>query len=154
MPLHHSRLPPPSQYQRRPLSEIMSQLDFVLGPMLIGALLSVFLSGIMLVQCYNYFIRFPKDPNWMKFMVYYLLVTDFVHTGLESAIIYQYTVTFFGDLKAILVATSTFAVIPILSVSISSPSQCFFAWRVARLTGVKFLGYLIAILALVQFRKF
>jgi hypothetical protein len=132
----------------------MNQLDFVLGPMLIGALLSAFLTGIMLVQCYNYFVRFPRDPGWMKFMVYYLLITDLVHTGLESAITYQYTVTLFGDLKTVFIATSTFAVIPTLSVSISSPAQCFFAWRVVRLTGVKFLGYLIASLALVQFRKF
>jgi hypothetical protein len=131
----------------------MSQLDFLLGPMVIGVLISIFLSGIMVVQSYNYFVRFPKDPSWMKYFVGYLLLTDLIHSGLESATIYQYTVTFFGDLNAISSATSIFAVIPVLSVSISSPSQCFFAWRVRRLTGVNLLGYLIVILALVQFRK-
>jgi len=129
----------------------MGQLDKVLGPMVIGTILSVFFSGIMLVQCYNYFVRFPNDPSWMKFMVAYLLVLDFVHAGVESAVVYQYTVTLFGDLKGILFAVPLFAAVPILSVSISSVAQGFFAWRVGRLTRIPLLGWFIGILAVVQF---
>lgn len=131
----------------------MGQLDFLLGPMLVGTAVSVFLSGILLVQCYNYFVRFTKDPKWMKMMVWYLLITDLGHAGVEVAICYQYCVTFFGDFQKITFATSLFACIPIFSVSISSVAQCFFAWRVARLTRVMILGWIIAGLAIVQFRK-
>lgn len=132
----------------------MGVLDLVLGPMLIGSMLSIFFSGINLVQSYIYFKRFPNDPTWMKVMVAYLLVFDIVHAGVEAALAYQYTITFFGNEEAIFIASSLFAAVPILTVSISSVAQAFFAWRVARLTRIQLLGWVIGLLALAQFRKF
>lgn len=69
--------------------------------MVIGAFFSTFLGGILVTQCYSYFTRFPSDPKWMKGMVWYFFLTDLFHSGVEIAIIYEYTVTLFGDMVEI-----------------------------------------------------
>jgi hypothetical protein len=129
----------------------MAQLDLFLGPILVGTIISVFLAGTMLIQCYNYFVQFPRDNKWIKIMVIYLFIAYMTLAGIESAIAYQYTISFYDNLEKITLATSLFASIPFFSGAISGVAQCFFAWRIARLTRRRSLGLIIGVLALTQF---
>ena len=72
-------------------------LDFVLGPMVVGTAFSLLFNGILTLQIYLYFLNYPKDPLWMKTMVWYFLISDYIHSGLEVGIIYTYMVTYFGQ---------------------------------------------------------
>ncbi|KZS90086.1 hypothetical protein SISNIDRAFT_488621 [Sistotremastrum niveocremeum HHB9708] len=128
----------------------MGELDFVLGPMVIGTACSLLLCGILITQCYLYFIRYPRDPTWMKAMVGYFLVADFLHTLIETACVYIYTVTLFGDFVNILNTNWVFSLIPVTTVLISSTAQTFFAWRVYKLTESLLLGIVIAVFAFIQ----
>jgi Family of unknown function (DUF6534) len=129
----------------------MGFLDLLLAPVLVGTFFSIFLSGILVVQCYNYFLYFPKDRKWMKVIVGYMLLSDMIHTGVECAITFQYLISLFGQNEAILFSTHLFSCIPLFTVAIATVAQCFFAWRVTRLTKSKLLGGAIGILAFIEF---
>ena len=75
-------------------------LDFILGPMVVGTAFSLLFNGILTTQIYTYFVNYPKDPIWMKAMVWYFLISDYLHSGLEVAVIYTYMVTWFGSSTA------------------------------------------------------
>lgn len=51
------------------ISDIPFPLSTTGGALEIGVLLAVFLFGVLTVQVYIYFDRFPKDPMNIKLMV-------------------------------------------------------------------------------------
>ena len=54
------------------LAPTMSKLDTTtLGAIEIGALISIFMFGLLILQVFRYFRRFPNDPLILKGMVCY-----------------------------------------------------------------------------------
>lgn len=125
-------------------------LDLTLGPSVIGTFVSLFLNGMLLVQCYIYFTQHRRDPKWLKTLVGYTLIADSTLTIIECINAYTYTVKFFGDTKKIDIATNSYSVTPILTVAVTSVVQIYFAWRVTKLTLSKFLGSIVVLFSLVQ----
>ncbi|CAE6412089.1 unnamed protein product [Rhizoctonia solani] len=129
----------------------MAAMDLLLGPILLGTIVNILLYGIMITQTTIYYVSFPRDHRWIKLLVAYMFTIDTLNSIFDIGLVWKYTITLFGDYQKIQVSSWWFNVEPVMTVMISSATQCFFAWRVAKLTGHAWMGWGIAFSALVQF---
>lgn len=129
----------------------MAVMDITLGPILLGTVFNIWLYGIMVTQTTMYFVAFPRDHKWIKFMVAWLFAIDTLNSLFDIGFLWRYTITFFGDLQGITTSHWLFNIEPAMTVMISSTTQSFFAWRVAKLTGQAWLGWLIGLSSFIQF---
>ncbi|CAE6432853.1 unnamed protein product [Rhizoctonia solani] len=130
----------------------MAPMDLSLGPILLGTIVNVWLYGIMVTQTTMYYVAFPRDHRWIKMLVAYMFFVDTLNTIFDVGLVWKYTITLFGwghskDSRFIVVILSE----PVMTVMISSTTQGFFAWRVAKLTGQAWMGWAIATSAVIQF---
>ncbi|KAJ3987170.1 hypothetical protein F5890DRAFT_1551575 [Lentinula detonsa] len=112
------------------------------GPMLIGVYLNMILYGILLNQTYK------SDALWIRLLAVYLFVMETANTILDMAMMYQPLITEYGTEKAVANFPILFMTEPIVIVLISAPIQCFFAWRINKITQSYFVPVIIIILAL------
>ncbi|QRV92319.1 transmembrane protein [Ceratobasidium sp. AG-Ba] len=129
----------------------MALFDLSLGPILLGTVLNVWLYGIMVMQTVQYYANFKADQTWVKCMVAWLFVLDTLNSVFDIGLLWRYTITLFGDLKEIVHSHWLFNVEPVMTTAVSSTVQCFYAWRIAKLTGHAWIGWLLAFLAFIQF---
>ncbi|EPQ53922.1 hypothetical protein GLOTRDRAFT_116659 [Gloeophyllum trabeum ATCC 11539] len=129
----------------------MAVMDLVLGPTLIGVLFNVFLFGCVITQCYLYFITFKNDSPRIRFLVWFLLIADTLNSAFECVVAYEYTITSFGDYVAASNGNWRAGTGPVLIGVIAATVQGFFAWRVYRLTHLRWFFILICCLIFVQF---
>ncbi|EMD33486.1 hypothetical protein CERSUDRAFT_87332 [Gelatoporia subvermispora B] len=128
----------------------MAVFDLILGPILMGTVVNIFLMGIMLVQCYIYFERFKGDKYWMRPLVWFLLLIDALGSCFDIAMTYNYLVTNFGNVAAIAVTNIGITPYPFLTGITAFVVQCFFAWRIKLLIKSNLLAYFIVALSLLQ----
>ncbi|KAF7377363.1 hypothetical protein MSAN_00157500 [Mycena sanguinolenta] len=65
------------------------EVDLLLGPMLIGAILNMMLYGSIVTQMFRYFQRFPDDRAWTRLLMLYLLIVETANVVVECGIIYE-----------------------------------------------------------------
>ncbi|KAJ7491120.1 hypothetical protein FB451DRAFT_1514575 [Mycena latifolia] len=109
-------------------------MDFDIGaltiPLFIGTVMNWALLGSLIVQFYIYFLAFPNDPRFSKFLVVAISVAELLQTMSDS----RDTILTFGagwGNFALLddVGWAWFSV-PVLGSTIASAGQMFFAWRI------------------------
>ncbi|GAA6042379.1 hypothetical protein JCM8097_004485 [Rhodosporidiobolus ruineniae] len=106
-------------------------LDNSIGAFEIGTTLSIFLGGVTVCQALEYYLAFGRtDRKWLVGMVLFLLVCDVFHTAISVATIYNWTVTHYGDLTALVKSPWMFSWDPFLCGVVAITVQCFYAWRV------------------------
>ncbi|KAJ3776562.1 hypothetical protein FB446DRAFT_283591 [Lentinula raphanica] len=118
------------------------------GPMLIGVYLNMILYGILLNQMYFYFQTYKTDALWIRLLAAYLFVMETANTILDMAMMYQPLITEYGTEKAVANFPILFMTEPIVIVLISAPIQCFFAWRINKITKSYYVPIIIIVLAL------
>ncbi|KAF8509860.1 hypothetical protein BU17DRAFT_55863, partial [Hysterangium stoloniferum] len=121
-----------------------------LGPILMGTIINVFFYGIMVVQCYLYFLWYKKDRNWIKAVVLLLLFLDTLSTIFDILMTYDYLVLSFGNFIAIGIVNVGIAPYPLLTGITSWIVQSFFAWRISVLTNTVWFSAGIFFLSVVQ----
>ncbi|KAG8731469.1 hypothetical protein FRC11_004049 [Ceratobasidium sp. 423] len=129
----------------------MAPMDLSLGPILLGTIVNIWLYGIMVTQTTIYYVAFPRDHRWIKILVAYMFLVDTLNSIFDIGLVWKYTITLFGDTQRILVSSWWFNVEPVMTVMISSTTQGFFAWRIAKLTGQAWMGWAIVVSAVIQF---
>ncbi|KDN39436.1 hypothetical protein RSAG8_08842, partial [Rhizoctonia solani AG-8 WAC10335] len=129
----------------------MAAMDLLLGPIVLGTIINILLYGVMITQTTMYYVALPKDPRWIKILVSYIFIVDTLNSVFDIGLVWKYTITLFGDYERILISSWWFNIECVMTVMISSTTQCFFAWRVAKLTGHAWMGWGIAFLAFIQF---
>ncbi|KAG8706358.1 hypothetical protein FRC08_001116 [Ceratobasidium sp. 394] len=129
----------------------MAVFDLSLGPLLLGTMLNVWLYGIMVTQTAWYYVTYKTDRTWIKWIVAWLFVIDTLNTIFDIGLIWRYTITLFGNVEEIAHSHWLFNVEPVMTTMISSTTQSFYAWRVARLTGYAWMGWALGFLAFIQF---
>ncbi|KZT27244.1 hypothetical protein NEOLEDRAFT_1177017 [Neolentinus lepideus HHB14362 ss-1] len=129
----------------------MAVMDLVLGPTLIGVMFNVFLFGCVVTQCYMYFITFKTDALRTRILVWFLLIADALNSAFECVVAYGYTITDFGDFEAASNGNWRAGTGPVLIGVIAATVQGFYAWRVYRLTQMRWFFILICILIFLQF---
>ncbi|CAE7202497.1 unnamed protein product [Rhizoctonia solani] len=125
----------------------MAILDTSLGAILIGTFLNVWLYGILVTQVTLYYSVYKNDATWVKLLVAWMMLLDTLNTIFDMGFVYRYTITLFGNLPAQLHSHWS----PLITVSIAATTQGFFAWRINRLTGCKWLSWGIGLVLAIQF---
>ncbi|KAJ8502716.1 hypothetical protein ONZ45_g11499 [Pleurotus djamor] len=72
-----------------------SSIHHTFGPMFVGAMVTMMVYGITILQTYFYFCFYPKDSWRLKFLVFTLCVLDTTHVILMCLAMYHYLVTDF-----------------------------------------------------------
>ncbi|KAJ7028983.1 hypothetical protein C8F04DRAFT_1265380 [Mycena alexandri] len=130
--------------------DIPFSLATTVGALELGVLLSVFLFGVLTVQTYIYFYRYPKDRGIYKLMVALTWTMDFGHTTAISHFIYTLTVTEYGQPEMLAIPPKSLDVAIFLSGWIGLLEQAWFTYRLYRFTKSLWLPLICAILALTR----
>ncbi|KAJ3968490.1 hypothetical protein EV361DRAFT_414475 [Lentinula raphanica] len=112
--------------------------------MLIGVFFNMILYGVLLNQMFFYYQTYRSDTLWIKCLVTYLFIVETANTVFDILIMYQPLITEYGTEKAV----QYFPTQPIVVVLVSMPIQCFFAWRILKITKSYIIPAIIVLLAL------
>ncbi|KAH0582191.1 hypothetical protein H2248_011838 [Termitomyces sp. 'cryptogamus'] len=109
------------------MASIPTNLTPTLGVYEIGVLISMFLFGLVTVQTFTYYKKFPKDPWYLRLYVGVLWFTELVHTMLTAHSLYFISVMCYGEPEFISVFPSTLVGAVGLFGIIGPAVQAFFA---------------------------
>ncbi|KAH9847888.1 hypothetical protein C2E23DRAFT_473697 [Lenzites betulinus] len=112
-----------------------TELTETFGVLLIGFIFTVTLYGLTFFQTYIYYTRFPHDARKTKYTVGLLWAVDTAITTLISHTIYHYLITDFLLPFSQLITTRTFLAEEALSVFLALVVQCYYAFRIYRVSG-------------------
>ncbi|SJK98199.1 uncharacterized protein ARMOST_01460 [Armillaria ostoyae] len=100
------------------------------GPLIVASLLHWGLFGTLSVQLYLYYLAFPKDRKFTKYLVYGIYVVEFVQTILVSHDVFATFGYGFGNIKALTEVHFNWLVVPIMSAAAAFVGQGFYAYRI------------------------
>ncbi|KZT42651.1 hypothetical protein SISSUDRAFT_1041263 [Sistotremastrum suecicum HHB10207 ss-3] len=129
----------------------MSSLDSTFGAVLLALVFSAVLFGLTTLQTYLYFNRFPHDARWMKGLVATIWCLDALHVALCTHTIYHYLIVNYGNSDALLTEVWSLAIQTDCNGLIGMMVECFFARRVLKLSGNRYITTLIIVLAFIHF---
>ncbi|SJL10276.1 uncharacterized protein ARMOST_13660 [Armillaria ostoyae] len=99
-------------------------------PYIVGALLNWGLFGTLSVQLYLYYLAFPNDRRFIKYLVYGIYVIEFGQTmpvAHDAFAMFGYG---FGDMDALTRMNFFWLTSPIMSAVVSCAGQVFYAYRI------------------------
>ncbi|KZV70251.1 hypothetical protein PENSPDRAFT_451378 [Peniophora sp. CONT] len=105
-----------------------------LGAILLGALISMALSGVVATQVFFYFRVYGKDKHSMKFLVLLVWIMDATHSGLISAAVWKYFALAYGDATQLDFITPEVALTVAFTALITFVVHMFFSYRVYKLS--------------------
>ncbi|KAJ7615376.1 hypothetical protein FB45DRAFT_1035372 [Roridomyces roridus] len=120
-------------------------------PKLFGMFFNYGLMGALIVQVYQYYCAFPRDPKPRMVLVYTLFLLELAETGMMTFHAYRVFGIGYGDLDAL--TDNTFVWLPavILPTLTAAIVQACYAHRVFCFPGFKIVGSVIAVLTVLQF---
>lgn len=113
------------------------KLDLTFGMFEIGMALALLLTGVTVVQVWNYMRNFPQDSLQTKLMVFGIFVLDAFHSVLLMHTTYFYTIESFGNYKALLNLTWSLSLSIQIAGIIAFVVQGYYCFRVYRITHSK-----------------
>lgn len=129
----------------------MSDVDTTYGRTFLGLIISAILFGVTILQTFLYYRNYPKDPKFIKIMVFVLWALDLAQLVLSTITIYWYLVTNFNNPPALAKTFWSMNVQTDCNGLIGLIVECFFARRVFILSKNYFLTGVILLLSLIHF---
>ncbi|KAF8892818.1 hypothetical protein CPB84DRAFT_1732384 [Gymnopilus junonius] len=108
----------------------VSTLENTIGAFFVGAVMSCTLFGVILVQTYTYFARFPKDRLIFKCLVAVICVCELAQCSLICYSTYTYFVSDYGKASALATLPLPLSIAVGFGGIIEPLVQGFFAYRV------------------------
>ncbi|KAK0488564.1 hypothetical protein IW261DRAFT_357364 [Armillaria novae-zelandiae] len=105
-------------------------IEKLTGPVIIAILLHWGLFGTLSVQLYLYYLAFPNDIKFTKYLVYGIYVLELVQTVLvthDSFMAFGYG---FGDIGVFIDMQLDWLTVPIMSAVVAFVGQVFYAYRI------------------------
>ncbi|KAI0296779.1 hypothetical protein B0F90DRAFT_1744313 [Multifurca ochricompacta] len=99
------------------------------GPVLIGAILSWWLYGVLIMQLYVYHLVFPEDTIWIKIVAYGLFLLDTIHSLIVTDVAWKMLCRGWGKSDSLIKTDWAFAMIPMIDSLIPMWVHAFYAWR-------------------------
>ncbi|KAK0236478.1 hypothetical protein EDD85DRAFT_954346 [Armillaria nabsnona] len=118
------------------------------GPIIVSYLLNWGLFGTLSVQLYLYYLAFPNDRRFIKYLVYGIYIIEFVQTML---ITYDGFSTFgygFGDMDALTRVDFYALTVPITGAIATCVGQGFYAYRIFILSKSRIIPIFIICISL------
>ncbi|KAF9450352.1 hypothetical protein P691DRAFT_758270 [Macrolepiota fuliginosa MF-IS2] len=106
------------------------------GVMLIGALITMSIYGITTLQVYFYYMSYPKDEWWMKWLVGAIWTLDTIHVILMCHCIHYYLIRGFGNPALLSDGLWSLYASMAANVLIAFIVQCYFSIRIHKLSPV------------------
>ncbi|PBK61334.1 hypothetical protein ARMSODRAFT_965122 [Armillaria solidipes] len=100
------------------------------GPQIVGYLLHWGLFGTLSVQLYLYYLAFPNDRQFIKYLVYGIYIVEFVQTMLLTHDAFAMFGYGFGDLDALTDIHLYWLIVPIMSAVTACVGHVFYAYRI------------------------
>lgn len=122
----------------------------ILGPIVLAVVANSMLYGTCVIQWYNYYTSRYKDPWHIRFLVYWVTILDTFHTGSTIYLLWDLTVSNFGNPAIFTDIPWPFSATPIFIVLASVPIQHFLAWRIKGLSHSWALFCVISVFSLAQ----
>ncbi|KAJ7633395.1 hypothetical protein DFH06DRAFT_691539 [Mycena polygramma] len=129
----------------------MAGVELLFGPLLIGVVLNMILYGVVCIQIFSYFQRYPNDSVWIRCLMLYLLVVETTNVFVEFGIIVEPLILKYGQAVATTISPKLLPGDSVLISIVSAPVQLFSAWRISVITGSYILPAIIALLSLGSF---
>jgi len=125
--------------------------DSTIGALEIGALVSIFLFGLVTVQTYTYTYRFPKDPKLLRVLVPFVWLLEFGHTVCICHALYTITVSEYGKFWLLEIPPQSLNVAILFSGFVGPIEQGWFALRIYKFSNKMLLPLFCLFLAVVRF---
>ncbi|PBK88455.1 hypothetical protein ARMGADRAFT_997101 [Armillaria gallica] len=100
------------------------------GPIIVASFLHWGLFGTLSVQLYLYYLAFPNDRKFTRYLVYGVYIVEFVQTILASHDAFGLFGYDFGDFEALTEIRLNWLTIPIMSALSAFVGQVFYAYRI------------------------
>ncbi|KAJ7614404.1 hypothetical protein FB45DRAFT_1110087 [Roridomyces roridus] len=124
-----------SSQESAAVAAIVAEMNQLGGPMLIGVLLSSIFYGVTLLQTYIYYDKYGReDRQPLLWLVGFLTFIDLLGMILNIEALWHFFVVNFGNPLIFLTTSWTWLVPIALTVLIGSTVQCFYAWRLWKLS--------------------
>ncbi|KAK0241066.1 hypothetical protein EDD85DRAFT_388161 [Armillaria nabsnona] len=121
------------------------------GPLIVASLLHWGLFGTLSVQLYLYYLAFPNDKKFIKYLVYGIYIVEFVQTILASHDAFATFGYGFGDLDALTDVHFYWLIVPIMSAVIACVGQVFYAYRIFILSKSRIVPIFVICVSLTSF---
>ncbi|SJK98193.1 uncharacterized protein ARMOST_01454 [Armillaria ostoyae] len=121
------------------------------GPQIVGYLLHWGLFGTLSVQLYLYYLAFPNDRQFIKYLVYGVYIVEFVQTILASHDAFASFGYGFGDLDALTDVHFNWLIVPIMTAITGSVGQGFYAYRIFILSKSRIVPVFVICVSLTSF---
>ncbi|KAK0486476.1 hypothetical protein IW261DRAFT_1359283 [Armillaria novae-zelandiae] len=121
------------------------------GPTIVASLLHWGLFGTLSIQLYLYYLAFPKDRKFTKYLVYGIYILEFVQTMLVTYDVFATLGYGFGDFDALTRMYFNWLIVPIMSGIVAFVGQVFYAYRVFILSKSRTVPILITCVSLTNF---
>ncbi|KAK0459351.1 uncharacterized protein EV420DRAFT_1642316 [Desarmillaria tabescens] len=118
------------------------------GPAIVAYLLHWGLFGTLTVQLYLYYLAFPNDRRFTKYLVYGIYVIEFAQTILVTYDAFAGFGYGFGDIEALTRMYFNWLIVPIMGAVVASIVQCFYAYRIFILSKSQIVTILVTCLSL------
>ncbi|KAK0221086.1 hypothetical protein EDD85DRAFT_1028617 [Armillaria nabsnona] len=118
------------------------------GPYIVGGLLNWGLFGTFSVQLYLYYLAFPNDRRFIKYLVYGIYVVEFGQTMLVAHDAFAVFGYGFGDMDALTRINFFWLIGPIMSAVASWVGQVFYAYRIFIVTKSRIIPIFIICVSL------
>ncbi|TFK47846.1 hypothetical protein OE88DRAFT_753161 [Heliocybe sulcata] len=128
----------------------MERIDLTdtFGAAAIGAMATLILYGITILQAYFYFLHYPKDSPYFKLLVAFLCSLDTLHIIFVCHCIYYYLVTNYENPPALAGGIWSLYASVAVNVVIACVVQSFFTKRIYQLSGPRTKYWLATVVAI------
>lgn len=109
-------------------------IEGIVGPHEVGVMFAIFLFGLVTIQAFIYFRKYPEDPRGIKVMVVVIWTLLFAHTIISTFSLYRRTITDYGQISDLQQYPEGMCGAFSLSGLIGSIVQSFFAYRLYKLS--------------------
>ncbi|KAK0223770.1 hypothetical protein IW262DRAFT_1458814 [Armillaria fumosa] len=121
------------------------------GPIIVGCLLNWGLFGTLSVQLYLYYLAFPNDRRFTKYLVYGIYAIEVVQTTFITHDVFATFGYGFGDLDSLTADRLYWFTIPIMIAIAAGIGQIFYAYRIFVLSKSRILSIFIICISLPNF---
>ncbi|KAK0223764.1 hypothetical protein IW262DRAFT_1492718 [Armillaria fumosa] len=121
------------------------------GPLIVGFLLNWGLFGTLSVQLYLYYLAFPNDRRFIKYLVYGIYVIEFAQTMLVAHDMFAMFGYGFGDVDALTRSNFNWPTVPIMSAVVAGVGQVFYAYRIHIVSNSRTIPIFVICISLTSF---
>ncbi|KAK0223761.1 hypothetical protein IW262DRAFT_853204 [Armillaria fumosa] len=121
------------------------------GPFIVGFLLNWGLFGTLSVQLYLYYLAFPNDRRFIKYLVYGIYVIEFAQTILVTHYMFAMFGYGFGDMDVLTRTNFDWLIIPIMSAVAACVGQVFYAYRIFIVSKSRIIPIFVICISLTSF---